>query len=186
MRAVTDKLALLRGQLRHQPGGDPIEHVTSRLKTVESILTKVHRKGAAPTLEAIGDHVRDVAGVRVVCHLASDLYRVRDLLLAQDDVTLLTERDYIADPKPSGYRALHLVVEVPVHPHRRLERTPVEIQLRSVGTDYWARVEHEIGYMSDGELPTELAHSVRLAADVSWSLDSSLDQLHREAHALAG
>ncbi|WP_273653214.1 GTP pyrophosphokinase [Cellulomonas fimi] len=178
---VAAKLTLMRGRQRHQAAGDPVAHVSTRLKSVESILAKARRKDVPLTPDAIRAQILDVAGVRVVCDVASDLYRVRDLLLAQGDVVLLSERDYLARPKASGYRALHLVVEVPVDVRGRREHVAVEIQLRTVAADAWARLEHRLAYKGDADLPAHVTGSLRRAADVSWTLDSSLELIRAEA-----
>lgn len=178
---VTAKLGLLRDQLRYQEEGDPVERVGSRLKSVESIVAKARRKGVPLAADEIQAQIVDIAGVRAVCRFASDLYRLRDLMLAQPDVTLLAERDYVAHPKPSGYRSLHVILQVPVLLPGRVDHAAVELQLRTAAMDQWARLEHQLCYKGQGDVPRHVRDSLKVAADTAWSLDLRMEQLHHEA-----
>jgi len=175
------KLRVLREQLRRQGESDAIQRIGSRLKSVESILGQAQRRQVPLTVDDIRQKIVDVAGVRAVCELPGDLYAVRDMLLAQPDVTLLADRDYVAYPKPSGYRSLHLVVEVPVLLDGRVDQVAVELQLRTVAMDHWARWERQLGYKKDSAAPVASRDDLRRAADVAWSLDTWLQHLHLEA-----
>lgn len=180
---VTAKLSILRDHQRHQHTGDPVEQVCSRLKSVDSILGKASRKQVPVTAAAIRDQILDIAGVRAICRFPSDVYLVRDLLLAQPDVRLLSERDYVAHPKPSGYRALHLIVQVPVFRLGRVDHVAVELQLRTVAMDHWARLEHQIGYKGQDPVPAHTKDLLRRAAEDAWSLDLRLDGVRHQARA---
>jgi putative GTP pyrophosphokinase len=183
--AVMTKIAILREELQHMQQDNPVEHVGSRLKSFESIVAKCRRKGIPLTPEAIRENLYDIAGVRVTCAFVSDIYRVRDMLVAQADLTLVEERDYIARPKPNGYQSLHLLVRVPVYLSDRIEQVAVEIQLRTIAMDFWASLEHKIYYKYDRQVPRHLTDSLKLAADVAASLDSSMERIHDEVRALA-
>ena len=179
---VMTKIAILRDELRLAHDYNPIEHLGSRLKSLGSIVAKSRRKGIPLTVEAVRAAMRDIAGVRVTCSFVSDIYRVRSMLLRQRDLALLEERDYIALPKANGYKSLHLIVQVPVYLSDRVEDVPVEIQLRTIAMDLWASLEHKIYYKYDREVPRRLTDSLKLAADVAWSLDTSLERIHDEVH----
>lgn len=182
---VMTKLSILREDFRHMRDYNPVEHVGSRLKSFESILAKCRRKGIPLTPDAIREQMFDVAGVRVTCSFVSDIYRVRDMLVGQADLTLLEERDYIAHPKPNGYKSLHLILQVPVFLSDRVEDVIVEVQLRTIAMDFWASLEHKIFYKYHRQVPPHLLDSLRLAAEVASTLDASMERIHDEVKALA-
>ncbi|HEU4808164.1 MAG TPA: GTP pyrophosphokinase family protein [Homoserinimonas sp.] len=161
----------------------PIEHVSSRLKSPESILRKAVRKGASLDLDGIRDDVLDIAGIRVTCSFISDTYKIRDMLAQQEDLTVIREVDYIANPKPNGYKSLHLV-EVPVFMSDRVEHVRVEVQIRTIAMDFWASLEHKIYYKYDREVPERLLDDLRQAAEVANHLDVEMERLHDEVRTL--
>lgn len=179
---VMTKVAILRDELYFVAEHNPIEHVGARIKSPSSIVRKAARKGIPLTAEAVHERMRDLAGVRVTCGFVSDIYRVRDMILRQRDLTVLEERDYVARPKPNGYRSLHLIAQVPVFLSERCEDVVVEIQLRTIAMDTWASLEHKIYYRYDRDVPRHLVDSLKLAADVAWSLDTSMERIHDELH----
>ncbi|GAA1854945.1 GTP pyrophosphokinase family protein [Myceligenerans crystallogenes] len=183
---VMTKIGILRDELRHMQQYNPVEHVGSRLKSLDSIVAKCRRKGIPFTPEGIRKHMFDIAGVRVTCSFVSDIYHVRDMLIKQADITLLEERDYISTPKPNGYRSLHLIVQVPVFLSDRTEDVVVEVQLRTIAMDFWASLEHKIYYKYQRDVPRHLIDSLKLAADVAQSLDTSMERIHEEVKQLSG
>jgi putative GTP pyrophosphokinase len=183
---VMTKIGILRDEFRHISHYNPIEHVGSRLKSFESILAKARRKNIPLTMQGIQGEMFDIAGVRVTCSFVSDIYRVRDMIVAQRDITVVEERDYIAHPKASGYKSLHLIVRVPVYLSDRVEDVIVEIQLRTIAMDFWASLEHKIFYKLGAAVPKHLTDSLKLAADVAWSLDTSMERIHDEVRTIAG
>ncbi len=182
---VMTKISILRDEFRHMQNYNPVEHVGSRLKSFESIAAKCRRKGIPLNPDAVRAQMFDIAGVRVTCSFVSDIYRVRDMLVGQSDITVLEERDYIAHPKDNGYKSLHLIVQVPVFLSDRVEQVVVEIQIRTIAMDFWASLEHKIYYKYDRQVPRHLTDSLKLAADVAASLDSSMERIHDEVQALA-
>jgi putative GTP pyrophosphokinase len=181
---VMTKVSILRDELYFDQEHNPIEHISSRLKSPSSILAKAERKGIPLTADAIREQMCDLAGVRVTCGFVSDIYRVRQMIVRQRDLEILEERDYIATPKPNGYKSLHLIVRVPVFLSDHSEDVVVEIQLRTIAMDFWASLEHKIYYKYDKDVPRHLVDSLKLAADVAWSLDTSMERIHDEVHAL--
>ncbi|MCF2706938.1 GTP pyrophosphokinase family protein [Arcanobacterium haemolyticum] len=180
MKEILTKVEILRDEFRQNHDYNPIEHVSSRMKSLRSLADKVRRKGIPFTAEAINSSIFDIAGIRLTCSFVSDTYTMKRLLLAQTDLTLLDERDYIANPKPNGYQSLHLILEVPVFLAEGVERVPVEVQLRTVAMDFWASLEHKIHYKDETEVPRHLTDALKLAADMASALDSSMERLHKE------
>ncbi|HEU0257514.1 MAG TPA: GTP pyrophosphokinase family protein, partial [Microbacteriaceae bacterium] len=143
---VNTKIQILREEFNQLHSYNPIEHVSSRLKTPESLVEKVTRRGIEPSFEAMRETITDIAGVRVTCSFVSDVYRVFDLITGQNDLRLLVAKDYIATPKPNGYKSLHAIVEVPVFLSTGSVDVPVEVQFRTIAMDFWAALEHKIHY----------------------------------------
>ncbi len=175
---VVTKIQILREDFNHAHDYNPIEHIGSRLKTSDSILAKVRRKGQSLDLDSIRRNVLDIAGVRVTCCFLGDTYTVRDAVVRQSDLRLLEERDYIANPKPNGYQSLHLIVEVPVHRASSVSRIPVEVQLRTIAMDFWASLEHKIFYKYAGAVPPGIVADLSEAAAAASALDARMQELH--------
>jgi putative GTP pyrophosphokinase len=176
---ITTKIDILREDFNNAHEYNPIEHINSRLKTPESVLEKVRRKNYAMTLAGIRENVLDIAGVRVTCSFISDIVKIRDMIVGQEDITLLDERDYITHRKPNGYRSLHLIVSIPVFRSDRTDRIPVEIQIRTIAMDFWASLEHKIYYKYRGEVPPNLQGELTAAAEAAAQLDEKMESLHR-------
>ena len=176
---VITKINILREDFNNANEYNPIEHINSRLKSPESVLEKVQRKKYAMNLASIRENVLDIAGVRVVCSFISDIGKIRDMLVGQEDITLLDERDYITHRKPNGYQSLHLIVSIPVFRADRTDRMPVEIQIRTIAMDFWASLEHKIYYKYRGEVPANLRSELAQAADAAGQLDEKMEALHR-------
>ena len=172
------KINILKEEFSSIHDYSPIEHVTSRLKSPEGILKKALRRGCPLALDEIRDRIQDIAGIRITCGFISDTYRVRDMLTSQQDVTVLEVKDYIASPKPNGYKSLHLLVAVPVFMSDRVQPVTVEIQIRTIAMDFWASLEHKIYYKYDGAVPTALLDDLLQAADVANRLDVKMERLH--------
>lgn len=181
---ILTKINILRAEFQHTNEYSPIEHVTSRLKTVESIVGKMKRKGGPFTMAQIRETIRDIAGIRVVCSFIEDAYTIADALTQQQDITLLQTKDYIKEPKPNGYRSLHLIVEVPIFLSSTCVQVPVEVQIRTIAMDFWASLEHKIYYKFDNEIPAPLLDGLREAALTAGHLDVQMEQIHREVREL--
>ena len=186
LREVETKIAILREEFQHAHDYNPIEHVTSRVKEPDSIVDKVMRKGIDPDFDSIRANVTDIAGVRVTCSFVRDAYRLFDLLTQQDDIELRLVKDYIAEPKPNGYKSLHAIVDVPVFLSTGRVTVPVEIQFRTIAMDFWASLEHKIYYKYDSQVPTALLDELKDAADTASELDVKMERLHVELHGPVG
>lgn len=156
---------------------NPISGIKSRLKRLDSIREKMQRKEIEFSLANVEEQINDVAGVRVVCSFVDDVYLLADALLKQDDITLLERKDYIANPKPNGYRSLHLIVTVPIFLEHEKRIMKVEIQLRTIAMDFWASLEHQLRYKKDFEFTEHMARELQDCAELSAQLDGRMDQL---------
>ncbi len=178
IRCVEAKLQNLDQEFETRHRRNPIHSMTSRLKTVPSIIDKLRRKDIPVSLETAASQLTDIAGVRVICSYINDIYTVAELLTGQDDVRLVRRRDYIAHPKPNGYRSLHLVVEVPVYLQEGRLEVPVEIQIRTIAMDFWASLEHELRYKSETAVSEPVSRSLLETARDIAALDLRMQALH--------
>ncbi|WEK12704.1 MAG: GTP pyrophosphokinase family protein [Candidatus Microbacterium phytovorans] len=182
LREVETKIGILRDEFQLTHDYNPIEHVSSRVKSADSLIEKVVRKGIEPTFPSISAGITDIAGVRVTTSFAKDAYRLFDLLTAQDDITLREVKDYIAQPKDNGYQSLHAIVEVPVFLSSGRIDVVVEVQFRTIAMDFWASLEHKIYYKYAGAVPDGLLAELKDAAQTAAELDARMERLHGELH----
>ena len=179
MMEVETKFRVLNAEYGLQHDRNPIESIKSRLKSTDSLAKKLARKGFPMSVESIEQNIYDVAGVRVVCAFPEDLYTLADALLAQDDVVLVERRDYVAKPKPSGYRSLHLIIETPIFLESEKRLMKVEVQLRTISMNFWASLEHQLRYkknLSDESAAAVGIELVDLAQDAA-TLDLRMQAL---------
>lgn len=179
MMEVETKFRVLDEQFSLSYDRNPIESITTRLKAIDQIYDKARRKGIPISLDAIEKNIYDIAGVRVVCPFEKDIYMLRDSILSHDDVTLFEERDYIKNPKPSGYRSLHLIVEVPIYLDKGKKLMKVEIQLRTMAMDQWASLEHRLMYKKDipDDVSKELRKKLLRCAEINRELDGYMQEI---------
>ena len=149
LKEISTKLDILDDNFNHIYKHNPIHHMERRVKEMTSLVKKLQRKGLTIDAETAKTNILDIAGIRVVCNYLEDIYVIEKLLLKQEDVKLLKRKDYIEHPKENGYRSLHIVVSIPVFLADRVEVTPVEIQIRTIGMDMWASLEHKIRYKNN-------------------------------------
>ncbi|UCR88597.1 GTP pyrophosphokinase [Mycetocola spongiae] len=180
LNEVSTKINILRDEFNYVHEYNPIEHVSSRLKSPESILEKAKRRGVGPSIASLREQVRDIAGIRITCSFVPDIYTVYEMLAGQQDVTVVEVRDYIKNPKPNGYQSLHVLVEVPVFLSDRVEPVLVEIQIRTIAMDFWASLEHKIYYKYGRSVPDNLLAELKEAADTASALDAKMLRLHHE------
>lgn len=178
MMEVSTKFNVLDEELSLQYDRNPIEAIKTRLKSPESIMDKLSRRGLPFSVESIEQNLNDIAGVRVICAYISDIYMLRDALLRQDDIVLLQEKDYIKNPKPNGYRSLHLIVETPIFLHDQKKQMRVEVQFRTMAMDWWASVEHKLRYKKPAA-PEEVNSELKECAEISADLDKRLEKLRQ-------
>lgn len=176
---IETKFRVLNEQFSLNGESNPIEFIQSRIKSYGSISRKIISRNIPKTLEAIENDIHDVAGVRVVCSFIQDIYRLADCFLQQDDITLIRKKDYIRNPKPNGYRSLHLIVAVPIFLENEKRLVKVEVQLRTIAMDFWASLEHKLRYKKN--LPQEklelLTDSLKQCADESALWDVRMQDI---------
>ncbi len=183
IKEVKTKLEVLDTEYEVRYRRNPISSIQSRLKSTSSIVEKLGRSQLHPTLENMKDNIRDVAGIRVICSYVDDIYQIADALTKQDDVKILVRKDYIQNPKPNGYRSLHLVVEVPVFFAERRVDLPVEVQIRTIAMDFWASLEHQMKYKKSIENQDELVNQLKQCADVINATDQKMLELRQKIEA---
>lgn len=178
---VETKFKVLNEEFSLEYDRNPIESVKSRLKSIEGILKKVRRKDIDLSLESIEKEIRDIAGIRVVCTFIEDIYLLADCFLKQDDITLIEAKDYIQYPKESGYRSLHLIVEVPIFLQNEKRMMKVEVQLRTIAMDLWAAQEHKLRYkknIPESEVNT-LAKELAECANTLALVDEKMEMIRK-------
>lgn len=176
---VETKFKVLDEQFSLQYDRNPIEGIKSRLKSPDGILRKLNRKGFPFTLGSIEENIKDVAGVRVICSFPEDIYMLADCLLKQDDIKLIEMKDYIKNPKKSGYRSLHLIIEVPIFLQNEKKPMKVEVQLRTIAMDFWASLEHKLRYKKNiDENEIELLEKELIeCSEISAALDKRMEEI---------
>lgn len=177
MMEVETKFNVLNEEFSLRYDRNPISSIKSRIKKPGSIQEKMRRRGLPMTVDAIEQNLNDIAGVRVVCSFLEDVYLLADALLKQDDVTLIEKKDYIENPKPNGYRSLHLIVSVPIFLANEKRMMRVEIQLRTIAMDFWASLEHQLRYKKDTEFTEAMMQELYNCAEISADLDVRMDAL---------
>ena len=179
IREINARLQTLDEEFSFRHRHNPIHHIESRVKTLNSIVKKLHSIGCPISISSAKKNLHDIAGVRVVCCYVDDIYRIAELLLSQDDIQLILEKDYIKNPKPNGYRSLHIVVDVPIYQLQGKLYVPVEIQIRTVAMDFWATLEHGIRYKSSDEVPPSIVEELRGCADVITETDYKMQEIFK-------
>lgn len=181
---VETKFKVLNEQYALRYDRNPIESIKSRVKSSDSLLKKIRKKNIPLTLEAIEDNIWDVAGIRVICSFLDDIYLLADCLLQQDDIELIEVKDYIKNPKPNGYRSLHLIVEVPIFLQDEKRNVKVEVQLRTIAMDSWASLEHKMKYKKNlpEEQLEEISNELKYCADMSAELDANMQAIRERIY----
>lgn len=183
---VETKLNVLNEEFSLRFDRNPISSIKSRLKSPLSMKEKLERKGLPITIASIEQNLNDVAGVRVICSFPDDVYMLSEALQQQDDITLITRKDYIAEPKQNGYRSMHLIVSVPIFLAHEKRIMRVEVQLRTIAMDFWASLEHQIRYKKKVDFTEEMAQELYQCAQLSADLDMRMEKLRRQALAEEG
>lgn len=181
MMEVETKFRVLSEELSMQYDRNPIESIRTRLKSPESIVEKLLRKNLPLTEASLENDLADIAGVRVICSFPSDIYALAESLLRQDDITLIEKKDYIASPKPNGYRSLHLIVEIPIFLHDHKRKMKVEVQFRTISMDWWASLEHKIRYKKGLPDSAYIEKELLECAQMGAALDARMENLQSEA-----
>ena len=180
LKEVGTKLEILNEEFQHVHQYNPIEHIKTRIKTPESIVKKLHRYGYETSIENMVKYINDIAGVRLICSFTSDIYRLAEMIGNQDDLKVLSIKDYIKNPKESGYKSCHMLVSVPIFLSDGPIDTKVEIQIRTIAMDFWASLEHKIYYKFEGNAPEHISRELKECADMVSELDDKMLSLNEE------
>jgi putative GTP pyrophosphokinase len=184
IKQLETKLEILNKEYKVTGRRNPIETIKSRIKSPDSIAKKLEKKGLSVNFKTMTENLQDIAGVRVICPYISDIYNVKDILLKQPDIKLVEQKDYIENPKASGYRSLHLVVEIPVYLSQTEHRVKVEIQLRTIAMDFWASLEHELKYKNEQKIPDSVRRELFRVAETIAMTDREMEEIAIELQAL--
>lgn len=171
IREVRTKLEVLNDEFQVRSKRNPIRYIKQRVKRPDSILEKLHRRGFEISLDSMINNLNDIAGIRVVCAYERDIYDIARMLTKQDDVKLILTKDYIKNPKPNGYRSLHLLIEIPVFFSDRKQFVKVEVQIRTMAMDFWASLEHQLRYKSEDEQDETIVDELRACAETIHDTD---------------
>ena len=177
IKQIETKLDILNKENKISGRRNPIETVKSRIKSPQSIAGKLEKKHLPISFEAMTDNLNDIAGIRVICPYISDIYSVKETLLKQPDIVLREEKDYIKEPKESGYRSLHLVVETPVYLSDSTHQVKIEIQLRTIAMDFWATLEHELHYKTTTKVPESVRRELKRVAENIAMTDQEMEEI---------
>lgn len=178
LKEVNTKLEILNDEFQHVHQYNPIEHIKSRIKSADSIVKKLKRYGYETSIQNMVEYINDIAGIRVICSFTSDIYRLADILKNQSEFTIISTKDYIKNPKESGYKSYHMLVSVPIFLSDSVFDTKVEIQIRTIAMDFWASLEHKIYYKFEGNAPDYFSEELREAAKIVSNLDAKMLSLN--------
>ena len=184
LNEMNTKLTILNEEFELIHNYNPIEHIKSRLKSPKSIMRKMKFKGLEMTQENVEANIRDIAGIRITCSFTKDIYAIVDALRKQDDIRIVEVKDYIQNPKPNGYRSLHIITEIPVFFSNHKRWMKVEIQIRTIAMDFWASLEHKIYYKFDKEVPNHILEEIKQSAEMIAELDQKMESINEEVNLL--
>lgn len=180
LKQISMKIEILNEEFQHVHRYNPIEHIKARIKTSESIVKKLRKHGYESTIQNMVRYVNDIAGIRVICSFTSDIYQIAEMIRNQRDIKVISIKDYIVNPKTSGYKSYHMLVTVPVYLSDRIVDTKVEIQIRTVAMDFWASLEHKINYKFEGNAPAYIKNELIECAKMVSELDRRMLSLNEE------
>ena len=180
---VRTKLDVLNKELSLRTKRNPFEAIKMRIKTPLSIYNKLLSRGVDFTVENINENLSDIAGIRVICSFVDDIYMLADCLARQDDIRVLARKDYISKPKKSGYRSLHLIIEIPIFLTQEKEYMKVEVQFRTIAMDFWATLEHKMKYKKDIENAEVISEDLKFSADLINQIDMRMQQIREKIDA---
>ena len=178
LKEVSTKLEILNDEFQYVHQYNPIEYIKSRIKSPESIVKKLKKNGYESSIQNMVNYVNDIAGIRIVCSFTSDIYRMAEMIGKQNDLTVVSIKDYINNPKQRGYKSYHMLVTVPIFMSDRVIDTKVEIQIRTIAMDFWASLEHKIYYKFEGNAPEYISRELRECSGIVSVLDDKMLSLN--------
>lgn len=185
IKEIQTKFEILNSEFNVRYQRNPISSVSTRLKRAASIADKLDRHNLPFTLESIEENINDVAGVRVICSYIDDIYRIADAFLQQEDITLVARKDYISNPKPNGYRSLHLIVKVPVFFVNWKKEIKVEVQIRTIAMDFWASLEHQLKYKQNIPHQESIISQLKTCAEAIAATDQKMLDIRNQIEEMA-
>ena len=177
-RTLLTRLNIIHEDQKNFQSNNSIEYIKNRIKSPGSIASKLQKMNLEITADNARKHVTDIVGIRIICQFAKDIYSTANMLKSMADVTVLNEKDYVGNPKPSGYRSYHVTIEMPVCCSERIEILPIEIQIRTAAMDFWATLEHQVKYKYQGHVPQHLSDELIVCADKIIELDNRMFLIH--------
>ena len=180
IREIKTKFLILDQEFQVRNDRNPISNIQTRLKSQVSIMQKLERKGIGISREEVQENIRDIAGIRVICSYVDDIYRLAEALIKQTDIELVERKDYIMNPKPNGYRSLHLIVRVPVFFEESVRKVYAEVQIRTISMDFWASLEHQMKYKKKISNPEEISAKLKRCAEVNAYTDMMMLEIRKE------
>lgn len=178
LKEINTKLEILNDEFQLVHQYNPIEHIKSRIKSPESIVKKLKKDKHEVTIQNMIRYINDIAGIRIICSFTSDIYRIAEMLENQNDVRVLAIKDYIKNPKASGYKSYHMIVSIPIFLSDSAVETKVEIQIRTIAMDFWASLEHKIYYKFEGNAPKYISQELKECAEIVSELDTKMLSLN--------
>ncbi len=179
IKKIRTKLEILNDELSVYSNRNPIQLIKSRVKQTESIVEKLNRRGLPVTLESMVENIFDIAGIRVICSFVDDIFNVVDMLARQEDIRIISRKDYINHPKESGYRSYHLIVETPVYFSEKTKMAKIEIQIRTIAMEYWASLDHQLKYKKNIDPDDPIVDELRECADLIAQTDQKMVHIRR-------
>lgn len=178
IKKMRTKVEILNDEFQQVHQYNPIEYIKTRTKTADSIVKKLKKNGYEVSIQNMIDHCNDIAGVRIVCSFSADIYEIAEMIGRQTDVTVISIKDYIKNPKESGYKSYHMLVTIPIYLSDRTVDTKVEIQIRTIGMDFWASLEHKIYYKFEGKAPAYISRDLRECSEIVSMMDTKMEMLN--------
>ena len=185
MREMNARLENLNQEFQMRGMHNPINHIEQRLKTPESIVEKMQRRGLPLDYDIMREEITDIAGIRVICSYIDDIYALASMLRRHDDLVVVNVKDYIAYPKPNGYRSYHVIIGIPVFFSDKKETIPVEVQMRTMAMDFWASLEHSLRYKNNGSVPDDIRLRLSTVATEIYNADVEMQEISRSIEALS-
>ena len=179
LKQLETKIDIINNEFKTLHKYNPIEHVSSRIKSKESIYKKLKKKGLEPTYENLVKTINDIAGIRIICSFIPDIFKIVEMFENMTDITVIKKKDYVTTPKPSGYSSYHLIISVPVSLSVGTINVKVEIQIRTMAMDFWASLEHKINYKYDKQIPKGIKKELKECAKMTQKLDKRMSHLGR-------
>lgn len=179
IKEMQTKLEILNDEFKVKYERNPIHHIESRLKSSESIIKKLVRRGYPVSIDSAKKNLNDIAGIRVVCYYIDDVYSVSEMLLRQSDIRLVEIKDYIKEPNYNGYRSLHLDLEIPIYLSENTEYVTTEVQIRTVAMDFWASLEHDLRYKNEKNIPASVCSEMLQFANEIAEIDEKMQKMYK-------